>query len=426
MNDMTKLETFLLGSAGGSGRRAILLGTAALAAFAITGCDSLLDVETPGVIQVSAWDDPSSADLLVNAALGDFECALPGYILSTGTIAHELYVSGITGVWQNWGARRDILRNDTGACAPGSVGIYNPLQDARFLADEGYARVSSFPAAAVADREGKLAALAAYGGYSYTLMGEGMCESAINGGPLVSRQDLWREAETRFTLALGHAQAAGNSSLLQMARVGRARVRLNLGETAGALADAQAVTEGFVRFATYSAQDNRRRNFLWVDTHENDNWSVHPNYRNLAVDGVPDPRVRVQNMGRVGVDSETPQWRQQKYAALGSNIPIARWEEAQLIMAEIQGGQAAVTAINRLRTRAGLPLFSSTDEAGIRAQVIEERRRELFLEGHRLNDMIRFNIPFPSGVTHKGQAYGNATCIPLPDAERASNPNIPG
>ena len=71
--------------------------------------------------------------------------------------------------------------------------------------------------------------------------------------------------------------------------------------------------------------------------------------------------------------------------------------------------------------------------------MIEERRRELFLEGgHRLNDHLRFrgtpyNIPFkgeagsfdPNGVDRTGLPYGTTTCFPLPIVERVTNPNIP-
>ncbi len=391
----------------------------------LAGCDGLLDVETPGVIAADAWDDPANAQTLVTGALGQFECMLPQYIRSTGTIAHELLVSGIIGVWQNWGARREILRNDVGACGGDAIGFYNPLQDARFMAEEGYSRIAGFADAQVPNKEEKLAALAAYGGYTYTLMGEGMCESAIDGGPLVSRERLWTIAEERFTSAITHAQAAGDASLLNMALVGRARVRLNLEKGNEAVADAQRVPEGFVRYATYSDVSIRRRNALFVQTHESFHWSVHPEYHNLEVDGVRDPRVVSMDQGRLGVDNLTPQWSQMKYTSRSARIPIARWEEAQLIIAEVEGGQTAVDAINRLRASAGLPLFASTDPNEIFQQVIEERRREFFLEGHRLNDMIRFGIRFPSGINHKGVPYGNVTCVPLPDAERAANPNIP-
>ena len=62
-------------------------------------------------------------------------------------------------------------------------------------------------------------------------------------------------------------------------------------------------------------------------------------------------------------------------------------------------------------------------------EVIEERRRELWLEGHRLYDIGRFDIPRTpvAGTPYpKGGSYGNTTCLPLPDVERFNNPNIGG
>ena len=122
----------------------------------------------------------------------------------------------------------------------------------------------------------------------------------------------------------------------------------------------------------------------------------------------------------------TPLWFQHKYASASTPIPIASWDEAQLIIAEAEGGQSAVDQINKLRLNVGLPLFSSTDPAVIQAQIIEERRRELYLEGHRLNDRLRFRLPWETGRSpNKNQRYGTLTCLPLPDVERDNNDNIP-
>jgi starch-binding outer membrane protein, SusD/RagB family len=399
------------------------IAVALMLMLGLGGCDSLLEVRTPGVISSDAWDDPANAPLLVNAAIGDFECMFPVYIRSTAAISHELISSGIIGVDQNWGARRQILRNNAGGCGT-AVGFYNPLQDARFLADEGYERISGFSADQVPTRERSLAKLAAYGGYTYTLLGEGMCEAPVDGGPLLSRSQLLGMAEERFTSAIGHAQASGDNSILNMAYVGRARVRLNQGNGSGAVADAQQVPEGFVRHAGRSEVAPRRYNTVMTASHEQRNWSVHPDYHNLEIDGVPDPRVELYDHGVVGTDNQTPQWSPMKYDSRSSPLPIARWEEAQLIIAEVEGGQTAVNIINDLRANVGLPGFESSDPVEIAEQVIEERRRELFLESHRLNDMIRHDLPFPTGLTHKGQPYEDATCVPIPDAERDNNPNI--
>jgi hypothetical protein len=139
--------------------------------------------------------------------------------------------------------------------------------------------------------------------------------------------------------------------------------------------------------------------------------------------------VKVKNEGRNAQDASTPLYTQQKYTSLGAPLIVASGVEAQLILAEAQSGAVAVNIINALHARAGLPQdFASTDPAVILAQIIEERRRELFLQGNRLFDVNRFNlpqVPTPGLPYPKGGSYGTQRCMPLPDVERLNNPNIP-
>jgi hypothetical protein len=113
---------------------------------------------------------------------------------------------------------------------------------------------------------------------------------------------------------------------------------------------------------------------------------------------------------------------------------MASWEEAQLIIAEARLGQVAVDRINALRAKRNLPLYTpanvnSRDE--ILNQVVEERRRELFLEGHWLADMIRHKgrpgTAFDEGLNQQRITdYRPLYCIPLPDRERENNTTLRG
>jgi hypothetical protein len=224
-----------------------------------------------------------------------------------------------------------------------------------------------------------------------------------------------------------------------MAFVGRARARLNQGNTAGARDDALLVPSGFVRNATYSAEPARRRNVVNSQMYVGLFSSVDPSFRGLMFGGVADSRVVVQDAGRNGQDGATRVWRATKYPAINTPIPIASYDEAQLIIAEVdaaagtpEGTASAVGIINALHTRANLPQYAGGTAAEVQAQVREERRRELFLEGHRLNDIIRFNVTLSpaAGTTYpgKGGVYGShvgsQACFPLPDIEKNNNPNF--
>lgn len=398
-----------------------------LLTLAQPACDSLLEVEIPGRVEEDALDDPALATTLLNSALGQFECAYANYVATVGVLTQEYIVSSFFVDANIWGWRGIELNTAEGSC-PGrnasGFGAYTPLQQARFVAEDAARRIESFADDAVPGKSDMLAHLNAYAGYAYALLGEGFCEMAIDQGPLMTPEEVFAIAEERFTSAIALAQDASNADLQNMALAGRARVRLNLDKLAEAAEDAELVPEGFVWNAEYSEVQQRRENRVFNVTIRNAFLSVAPAYRNLTVDGVPDARVPAVDAGGAGQDDVTPQWNQLKYSSGEADIPMASWNEAQLIIAEARGGQDARDAINRLRAQHNLPLLASGGPGPTLDQVIEERRRQLFSEGHRLGDMLRHEIPFPTGTNHKGQTYGPTTCLPLPDQERLNNPNL--
>lgn len=403
-------------------RKTARAGVAVLGAQLLIACSGVLDVELPGRVQAAALDNPVLAPTLVAGAQGDFECAFSEFVHTTGLWANEFINSAGGAEVNGWGARTDLYESGNGTCpttssARGAYATYRPLQIARGQSEMAFDRLEAFTDAQVPNRTLLLATAALYSGFVHTLLGEAYCEMALDAGPLVQPAAVLAIAEARFSTALDLAGQAGNTNIANAARVGRARVRIDLGKKAEAAADAHLVPAGFVFNATYATSSFRRNNTVVLNNNTNFHVSVAPEYRNLTVGTVPDTRVRVTDAGRQGNDALTPLWVQGKYASASSPIPLATWDEAQLIIAEAEGGQSAVDAINRIRTKYGLPLYTGGTPAEISAQIIEERRRTLFLDGHRIGDKLRFNIPFPTGADHKGVRYGDNTCLPLPTAE---------
>jgi hypothetical protein len=311
-------------------------------------------------------------------------------------------------------------------------GIYTPVSIARWGADDILKKLEAYTDAEVANRTALIAQAAAYAGYSLNLLAEGFCTAAIDGGAELTPVQLFTIAEERFTRAIAAAKAAGAGSngILNMAYVGRARARLGMKHNAEAVADAQLVPSGFTLLSPASSATPRSENRINRALVLEANFSVEDAYRNLTFGGVADPRVPTKDEGRMSVDGTTPFWSTSKYPSLNSPIRLASWVEAQLIIAEVEGGQTAVNVINALHDAAGLPHFASTDPAEIASQVAEERRREFFLEGQHLGDLRRLGAPFspatgtPYFNTVKGGVYGPATCFPLPDIERNANPTL--
>jgi hypothetical protein len=403
-----------------------LLSRAALPALALlallAACNDVLDVKLPGRVREEALDNPALASTLVAGAQADFECAFTEYVHTTGLWANELLNSSGGAEVNGWGARLSTYETGTGGCPTvsatrGAFATYLPLQIARRQAEDALRRLDGFSDAQVANRTLLLATAALYSGYAHALLGEPYCQMALDGGPLVRPADVLAIAEQRFTRAIELATTANDSRILNAARVGRARVRLDLGKKAEAAADARLVPANFVYNATYSNSTFRRNNTVVLNINTNFHESVAPEFRGLTVGTTPDPRVPVRDANRRGQDALTPLWTQSKYTATDSPIPLATWDEAQLILAEVEGGQGAVDAINRIRAKYGLPQYAGGTAAQVTAQVVEERRRTLFLDGHALGDHLRYGIPFATGVNQKGVRYGENTCLPLPQAE---------
>jgi starch-binding outer membrane protein, SusD/RagB family len=412
----------------------------AVATLATAGCDDIFSLKqsNPGQVDAATLYIPANAQLLVNSAVGDFECAFTRYVTGTGILADE--IENAIAQQVNFDYDRRTIP-PTGPYAGGcggaqQPGIYTSVSIARATADTVYARFTEWTDAEVANRVSHMATLSAYGGYSLLLLGEAFCSAAINVGPEMSSPQLFEEAKLRFDRAIEHATAAGNTAMLEFAYLGRARAYNNLGQHALAQADAERVSPSFVVNTTADPVNVRRQNILFVHINQSFFGTVDPTFRNLTLGGQPDPRVRVTNTGFTGTTVSTPIWTPDKYPQVNSVMPVARYAEAQLIIAEariaandLQGAADAINAARNSTGRSGLPLYDATGQTQeqVRAQLIEERRREFFLEGRRLWDIRRFNLPLvpaPGEPYKSGGVWGDQRCFPLPNVERNNNPNI--
>ena len=290
--------------------------------------------------------------------------------------------------------------------------------------------LESWTDAEVPNRAQLIATASAHAGYALLMLGEGFCQAVVSNfdearnpvlGGIISRDSVLKLAEARFTAAVTSADA----SIKNMALLGRAKARQDLGRLPDAKADALQVPADFVRNITASATPARRQNKVWADGNVNARGSlVGEPYRSMT-----DPRVRYTR-GTGNTVTGIPVVYQTKYADAAAPIPFATGDEARLIVAEadLAAGNltSAVDIINVFRTRAGQTPFASTSAAAIRTELIDQRRREFFLEGQHLGDLIRYSIapqPATGSAYHGSGVYGNQICLPLPDSERLNNPN---
>lgn len=415
------------------------LATLVACTITIVACSTsrLLDVQAPNSVPATVFSDPANASLMVNSMIGDFECAFGGYVLASGIATDELIDATITAA--NW----QMDRRDDGftsgsygtASCTSTQGIYTPLSTARWEADQAVTSLGKWTDAQVVNRQLLLAQSNLYAGFSYAALGMSMCQASFDLGAPVDQKGMFALAEKRFTDAITIAGAIPNASILNAAYVGRARVRLFQHNAAGAIADAQLVPKGFVFNATTDAANARRYNHVYNAIVQGGSVTVEPTARALTTENNEiDPRAATVKITTKASDGVSLMYSPTKYNAASSTVgwaiphPIARYEEAQLIIAEATGGAGAVAPINAMRTTAGLKAYTGpTDAASITTLIASERQRVLFVEGFRMFDVERFNLPLApaAGTAYRfGGFYGHTVCMPLPDIERINNPSV--
>lgn len=112
---------------------------------------------------------------------------------------------------------------------------------------------------------------------------------------------------------------------------------------------------------------------------------------------------------------------------------VLRLAEQLLIRAEARAYQnnngGALSDLNAIRERAGIPLIQTIDNEAILQAIIQERRVELFTEwGHRWLDIKRIGMvdAVMADITPlKGGVWStNSQLYPIPQLERDNNPNL--
>src|ERR687895_2099018 len=116
-----------------------VIAPAALLALAavLTACDTgrLLDVKAPGRVPAEIFDDPGRANLMVNSAIGDFECAFGVFVLIQGVVSDEFSDAQLGAVGWDYDRRTSQPNGlyGTGTCTSNQLpGLYTPLSTARW------------------------------------------------------------------------------------------------------------------------------------------------------------------------------------------------------------------------------------------------------------------------------------------------------
>lgn len=407
-------------------------GLVVIALSVLAGCDSLLDVR-PDPHTIDA-DHPIGLSEMMVGATADLFMSYDSKIVFAGLFGDEFVQSGTAHF--NFATRTVTAASSGGGTRSRSIGgpYYFPLQRAVAVSDIAQERILAGDFTEIVDplNSPQYALVSTYSGFAKTWLSDMYCTLAFGGqGPELSQHEAYSLAEGEFTSAIEAAGADADTK--QAALVGRARVRLILGDDQGAVADAEQVDPEFEWMATYSTNSFEQRNRVHFRTWDFGNWSVDPTFRHLTIDdtGEADPRVSLAHNPRPAYEPTQELYAPWKVSSPNAPLRIATGDEARLIIAEVIGGADAVALINEVRARHGIstewtPETSSPDE--VRDKLIDERRRTLFLDGVRMGDLRRYidkyGLDFFSTSIPQGHPMGDQTCFPLPDVERENNPGL--
>ena len=407
------------------------------------GCKDALKVTNPQSFATELLDNARILPAVANGVEGTLQQNYDLTVVYTGLLSDELEDSSTWINWANMSAGRfgPGSQDDQGANGPhAQIGLLRT----RFAAQDAAARITRVLKgdAATSPLMAQVKTAEAWADLYLAMV---FCESPlVANGPAAPDSAVYRQALTKLTAAisLANAAGAGANAVKNWALAGRARTNLFLGNFDAAAADAAAVPPDFVKQALFSTnsstsfagnQLNQNRNrsgtlrrawWPMVDTTSNgqvpppdqfvkDPWSMQD-----------DPRMVVLHpRGRLGVNNQTLSYSIQKYKDYTAPETMTSKAEMNLIEAEVfwRKGDlpSAITKLNIGRTAAGLPPFAmplSADD--VFQRLLSERFAQLFIEGHRLTDLDRFNL-----ITARLGA-GRARKYQMSQVEIVNNPSI--
>jgi hypothetical protein len=432
-----------MGGVGRSFTRALLLPSLLLAACS----GRLLDVPNPQAFGDAALNNPVILKTVTDGAEGLLHHAYDDFIVVTELESDEMMS---TSTWIDW---EDIsfgrLRHDWP-----TQGSFSDPQDqllrARFAAQSAKVRVASVLGTA-ASTSALNAQVVAVDAMADLLLGMGWCESPLAANAARSPDsDVIKQAITKFTAAITAAQAitgdaASQAKWTAVAYAGRARANLLAGNWAAAAADAANVPASFEYDAIFAEgagstqsltgnQFNQNRNrsgglrdIYFSRVHVIDSTTSGESYLRDWVDPtMDDHRMALQRTAnQLGVNNRSAYYGIAKYANRAAPIRMFSSSEATLIRAEaaFRTGDYATetTLLNGLRARSGValpPIPLPTTATAAQNALVNERMAELFVEGHRLQDLNRF------GLVGSILGVGRATKLPLSRNEILANPSM--
>jgi starch-binding outer membrane protein, SusD/RagB family len=450
-----------------AGRTAAVL-TAAVGSMLLGACSvkqELLAPQNPGVIDPSSVASTAAADALYVGALGRWKNSINGNGGNTESLWNwealftDEVISGDTFSQRNDADQRNLQTND-GVLTP----IYQNAQQARGFARSAINGLLAYDKSALGVQH--VGEMYFQMGYIEMAMSEVFCNGipfgeTVGGIPQYTQPltdaDGLKLALSRLDTALTFLTAtdAATVAIKQAVLVTRGRIKVDLGDFAGAVTEVSTVPTTMQYNFDYS-----------ITTLDNEWWTMGASVKRYTagdsinggqqiLNAIPfarlnDPRVSVTNSGKPGEDNVTI-FVQVNNWGRDDPIPVVSGIDARLVEAEakLQGNDinGVMTILNALRTApqtlgifkvaamAALP--TPADQTTATNVFFREKALWQYQRGWRMNDLRRLvrqygrtqDKVFPSGTFLRNETpsgpYGTEVAFPVPDQE-LNNPNFHG
>jgi len=471
-------------------RLALRAGIAAalLGMMTVAACDQdkLLTAPTPDVVLPGDIASRAALPSAFASAVGDFQVAyaggygggLPlldnneGLAQMTALLTDELLDA------ETFNTRIELDRRATTNINQTTLQTFQVAQQARATSDLVAGRFRDL------DPENPQGAeVQALAAFMYVMLAESYCngvptsrvlaDGTFEYGAPQTGTELLNAAVAKFDSAITVAVAAGSagSTALNLARIGKGRALLDLGDYTGAATAVATVPSSFVYEIQHSETTGRQNNAFFAFNYLEARFTIA---ENEGINGLPfvsldDPRAPVFEAGALfgdsyefGFDGSTPLFFTTKYFDYKSPTPLAIGAEARLIEAEaaLKAGDLGTFLLKLNEARASAPTYPAVPDiaspprespepltaADIPATAIgredllfRERALTLFLTGHRVGDLRRLSYQYarptesvwPTGPYQadnpdkQGTNYDTAVNLPIPQEEQ-NNPQFPG
>jgi hypothetical protein len=424
----------------------ILASLTILLTLGMVSCDDLVDVIDPDIVTPESLNSETGIQTLKAGSLGDFAVAMSGsaaghgattgLITMSGLMADEFDYSGTFPTRREADTR--ILQNTNSSMDR----IYSNIHRARAGAEATIDLAQVF--GGVPEVESEMQSIV---GYSYVMFAETFCGGVpfskvpsdggdiIYGQPL-SQTEMFNAAITWFDQAA--SSSSGNSDLANLARVGKARALLGLGQISAAANEVASVATDFVYNIEHSVNSRRQENGIYIMSTVRRQFSIADGkgVNGIMYRSANDPRTPWDGGTAFGQDDITLYYNQLKFTDENASVALASGIEARLIEAESQAnsdsGVGTHDIHNILRATLSLPAldFSALTGDALMLAHMSERAFWLYSTGHRHGDLRRLvdvygmqaSDVFPWGDYFKGGSYDSNLTFPVPQSE-ANNPN---